>query len=368
MTAAGQPDGAPRGGTLLERETAEQPEVAARLLEAQWPRLDDLRSALGFHAEESAVDGLVLVARGSSDNAARYAQYLWGLHVGLPVALATPSLSTVYGAELDLRRRAVVAISQSGTSPDVVSVVEAGRACGAPTLAVTNDPGSPLASAAGAVLELGAGEERSVAATKTYTASLLAVALLAVALGERSRRKERRADLDAVPGALAAAVESTRGVDEAAETLSGTDRAVSVGRGLNLSTAFETALKITELSGVLVAPYSPADLLHGPVGAVAPDVPAILVAPDEPASASVLEIAPGLAERGAPLIVVADAASALPGVPSTPIVLPATARVASWLTPLTAAVPGQLLGRGLAERRGVDVDAPGGLSKVTRTT
>ena len=161
---------------------------------------------------------------------------------------------------------------------------------------------------------------------------------------------------------------SATGVDGAAETLAGTDRAVAVERGLNLSTAYETALKITELSGVLVAPYSPADLLHGPVGAVAPDVPAILIAPDEPATASVLDVAPGLAERGAPLVVVADAATALPDVACSAVVLPAAARVASWLTPLTTVVPGQLLGRRLAERRGVDVDAPGGLSKVTRTT
>lgn len=354
--------------TLLERETSEQPGVAERLLDATWPRLDELRSELGFSDGWADVDGIVLVARGSSDNAARYAQYLWGLQLGLPVELATPSLSTVYGAPLDLRRRAVIAISQSGTSPDVVSVVVAARSSGAPTLAVTNDPDSPLAGAAGAVLDLAAGEERSVAATKTYTASLMAVALIGVALGDPSRRNVLRSELASVPAALAAALEGTSGVEEAAGVLLTADRAVAVGRGLNLSTAWETALKITELSGVLVAPYSPADLLHGPVGAVRADVPAVLIAPSEPATASVLEVAEPLAQRGAPLVVVSDPGTRLPQVPATEVALPSAASVAAWVTPIVTVIPGQLLARRLAELRGVDVDSPGGLSKVTRTT
>ncbi len=171
----------------LSEETGQQPEVAARLLEQVRPRLGDLGALLRSRGSRQ----VLLVARGSSDNAARYAQYLWQAVAGVPVALATPSLTTVYGRTPDLADHAVVAISQSGRSPDVVAVVEEARAAGRPTLAVTNDPGSPLALAAEQVLDLGAGPERSVAATKTYTASLLAVALLSVALEEGGRPGRR---------------------------------------------------------------------------------------------------------------------------------------------------------------------------------
>jgi glucosamine--fructose-6-phosphate aminotransferase (isomerizing) len=354
-------------GSWLERETAEQPEVAARFLDRTLPEVDLLREVLGA----GRVDGVMLAARGSSDNAARYAQYLWQLRLGLPVALGTPSLHTVYGARLGLGRHAVVAVSQSGVSPDVVTVLEQARASGNPTLAVTNDPSSPLASLADHVLDLGAGQERSVAATKTYTASLLAVAVLAVALGDPSRRAAGERELLAVPAALEAALAETSGVEEAASVFAGRARAVTVGRGLNLSTAFETGLKLTELTGVLVAPYSVADLMHGPVAAVGPDVPVVAVAPEEPASASVLEAVPELRRRGAPVVVVggpggAEGGSA-PGVATVQLRLPASAAVADWLTPLPAVVPGQLLARYVAEQRGVDVDHPGDLSKVTRT-
>ncbi|MGH3332656.1 MAG: SIS domain-containing protein [Nocardioidaceae bacterium] len=349
--------------TSLEQELREQPEVVARLLDATWPRLPELREAL----LGSAPDGVVLVARGSSDNAARYAQYLWGLRLGIPVTLATPSLASVYGRRLDLARHAVVAVSQSGASPDVVGVVEQARASGAPTLAVTNDTGSPLASAAEHVLDLGAGPERSVAATKTYTASLLAVALLGVALGEQRHRDQDHADLERVPDAMRAAIDNTHGVSEAVRLVEPHHRAVCVGRGLNLATAHETALKLTELTGTLVAPYSPADLMHGPVAAVGPEVPVVALAPDEPASASVLDIVSELRRRGAPVLVVSPEGATSGCVGTSRVTLPAAAAVADWLTPLVTVVAGQLLAWRLAQARGVDVDRPGELSKVTRT-
>ena len=350
--------------SLLQQELASQPDVAAAFVDRTRPRLDELRSAL----RAGEIDGLVLAARGSSDNAARYAQYLWGLRLGLPVTLATPSLHTVYGRTLDVRRHAVVAISQSGTSPDVVSMLDEARAQGSPTLAITNDGSSPLARAADTVVDLAAGPELSVAATKTYTASLLAVALLAVAMGDPSERSDALHALEQVPGALSAAITETSGVAAAAALLDAGDRAVTVGRGLNLSTAYETALKITELTGVLVAPYSPADLLHGPVAAVGPEVPAVLIAPQEPASSSVLEIVAELRRRGTPIMIVCptDQPPADEGVGR--LGLPPRARLEDWLTPLVAVVPGQLVAHALAERRGVDVDRPGGLSKVTLTT
>ena len=321
--------------THLEREINEQPEVAARLLDRLLPQLADLRG----HLTSRGAEGVYLVARGSSDNAARYAQYLWPVRARVTVTLATPSLATVYDVPPDLRHQAVVAVSQSGRSPDVVAVVEQAREAGRPTLAVTNDPASPLAEAAEVVVDLAAGRERSVAATKTYTASLLALAVLGVALQDGGTGAD---DLRRVPDALAEAISGTSGTDEAAQALARADRAVAVGRGLNLATAHETALKVTELTGTLVAPYSPADLMHGPVAAVGRD---------EPATASVLEALPELERRGAPVVVLGRDGPALP----------------DWLTPLAAIVPGQLLAWRVAEMRGVDVDNPGDLSKVTLT-
>jgi glutamine---fructose-6-phosphate transaminase (isomerizing) len=355
--------------SLLAQETGEQPAALARLLDAQLPRIATWRTAL----RRNEIDGLVVVARGSSDNAARYGQYLWSMRTGLQVTLATPSLHTVYGSPIDPRGKAVVAISQSGMSPDVVAVLEAARDHGSPAVAVTNDPDSPLAQAATDVLDLAVGPELSVAATKTYTASLLAVALLAVALAPPDEQSAYEKDLAGLPDAMAAVLGETTGIDRCADLLAAADRGVVVGRGLNLSTAFETALKLTELTGSLMAPYSPADLMHGPVAALGPETPAVLVAPDEPASASVLEIVATARERGAPVILVApDPAPAAAGDVDTsetePVVIPASAAVAGWLSPLVAVVPGQLLARAVAERRAVELDGPGGLSKVTLTT
>ena len=344
----------------LTQEIGEQPEVAARLLDRLLPRLEVLREALTAAGSEQ----VLLVARGSSDNAARYAQYLWQSMAGVGVTLATPSLTTVYQRAPDLRRHAVVAVSQSGRSPDVVAVVEQARAAGRPTLAVTNDPGSPLAAAAEHLVDLGAGQERSVAATKTYTSSLLALAVLSAALADDTSSAQQ--DLAAVPGALRAAVERTTGVEEAATLLKGGDRAVCVGRGLHLSTAHEVALKLTELTGSLVAPYSPADLMHGPVAAVGPEVPVLLVTPDEQASVSVLEAVPALVKRGAPVVLLGPATEAVPA-GCLLVGLPDEARLPGWLTPVTAVVAGQLLAQRVAELRGVDVDHPGDLTKVTLT-
>jgi glutamine---fructose-6-phosphate transaminase (isomerizing) len=347
----------------LEVEIGEQAEVAAGLLDRLLPDVARLGSLLHSRGAEQ----VLLVARGSSDNASRYAQYLWQTHAGVAVVPAVPSLATVYERPPDLRRQAVVAVSQSGRSPDVVAVMEQARAAGRPTLAITNDPESPLADVAEEVLDLGAGPERSVAATKTYTSSLLALAALSCALSE-GPDDDRLDELRRVPAALAATVEHTEGVEAAAEVLAGHNRGVCVGRGLNLSTAHETALKVTELTGALVAPYSPADLMHGPVAAVGPTTPAVLIAPDEPATASVLDVLPELRRRGAPVVSVGDEAAARSaGEGVTWVALPEDAAVPGWLTPLPATVAGQLLAWRTAVLRGVDVDHPGDLSKVTLT-
>lgn len=347
--------------SLLDDELREQPEALARLLDAELPRLDDLARALG----RDDVRYVVIAARGSSDNAARYAQYLFGIRNGLPVALATPSVLTVYDAEPRLDGALVIGVSQSGQSPDIVSVVESARRQGRPSVAVTNDGASPLAEQATATLPLHAGPERSVAATKTYTTSLTALALCSVALTPRAGRTGAVEELRALPGTVQQVLDGALERSGAVETLAGLEHCAVVGRGYNYSTAFEVALKIKELTGVLAEPYSPADLLHGPIAAVGAGAPVLLLAPREPSLASVRGIVGALRDRGARLVAFSDDEELLA---AADLALPFAAQPAPWLTPVAAVVPGQVLAARLVTARGGDPDNPPGLQKVTRTS
>ncbi len=247
----------------------------------------------------------VIAARGSSDNAARYAQYLFGALNRLPVALATPSLFSIYHTPPQLRDALVLGVSQSGQSPDIVAVVEEGKRQGALTVAVTNAPTSPLAQATDYVLPLGAGEERAVAATRTYTAQLAALALLAVQLADDG---ERLAALRSAP----AAVEKTLALEEpvalAAQRYAYATGCVVLGRGYNYATAFEIALKLKELTYVVAEPYSSADFRHGPVAIVERGFPAIVVAPQGAVYPDMLALTRELAapEKAAELIVISE--------------------------------------------------------------
>jgi glucosamine--fructose-6-phosphate aminotransferase (isomerizing) len=340
----------------LEAELREQPAALARLLERQSERAHEL----GRLFRRRDVRYLLIASRGSSSNAARYAQYLLGRANRVPVAFATPSLYTLYGQPPRLDGALVIGISQSGESPDVKAVIDEARAQGRPTLALTNDPSSPLALAAEAVLPLEAGEERAVAATKTYLNSLAAVALLFAA---STRDAEALAELERMPARVERQLErSLAGVD-AFDSYREIDGATVVARGVNYGTAFEIALKIRELSGLLVEAYSGADLLHGPIAAVGPGWPVVVVAPSGPGREGVEELLGVLRGRGARLLVIADDERLLAraDVPLRVVAVP------EWLSPLVAVVPGQVAALRLAELRGADLDRPNGLSKVTLT-
>lgn len=340
--------------SLLEAELRAQPAALARFLAAAGEEVAAVK------ALAAGTSGVVVAARGSSDNAARYARYLVPLLGGPPVALATPSLATVYGVAADVRGRLVVAVSQSGSSPDVVSVLRDARAQGAPTLAVTDDPGSALAAQADHVLALRVGGERSVAATGTYTTSLAALALVAAALAPPAPAEALLAALARTPELVGRALDVD--VDAAVAVLAASRRGFAIGRGVNLATAHEAALKLTELTGSVVVGHSPADLRHGPIGAAGPGTPTLLVAPDEAASASVLDLAGELGARGAPVVIVAPSATPAHG---PRLRLPDG--IPGLVSPIVAVVPVQLLAWRLAADRGVDVDVPGGLHKITRT-
>jgi len=342
--------------SLLD-EIYEQPAVLAGLLETQ-AAVDAVAAAIAARA----VSSVYLAARGSSEHAGIYGQYVLGALAGLPVALAAPSLFTVYGRPPRLDRCLVVGVSQSGQSPDIVAVLDEGRRQGALTLAITNDPGSPLAHAAELVLPINAGPERAVAATKTYTGALMLFAMLAAALsGEPSLADELRR----APAAVASALQRAEPVVAAAERFKGMGHCVILGRGFHFATALEWALKLKELTYVVADRYSTAEFQHGPVALVEPGFPVLAVAPSDPGDGPVRELLTRLAqERGAELLALSDDEATLA---AARVGLRLPAGVPPWLMPLVSAGPAQLFCYHLALARGLNPAAPRGLSKVTLT-
>jgi glucosamine--fructose-6-phosphate aminotransferase (isomerizing) len=344
--------------TWTEQELNEQPEALQRFLDAEVERVLQLVPSL----MSDDVKYIVVAARGTSDNAARYLQYLLGVFNRLPVMLATPSLYTIYDAPPKLDGALVVGISQSGASPDINAVLEDARSQGRPTLAITNVADSRLAQNADHVIELHAGEEHGVAATKTYTNSLAAAALFSFAL---NHHEKRLAELKTVPELLARQIAQSQKDVEAMTKYAHVDAALVVGRGVNYGTAFEIALKMRELSGLIVEPFSAADLMHGPIAALYQREPTIVVAPSGAGAAGTEELVAQLRQRGADVIVISDNAAWLE---AASVQLPIVEQVPEWLSTFLCVIPGQFAALRLAQARGVDVDKPHGLSKVTLTT
>jgi glucosamine--fructose-6-phosphate aminotransferase (isomerizing) len=256
--------------TLLE-EIYEQPTTLRRLIDAEMEPMTRLAQAL--HIRDCRY--VVIAARGTSDNAARYAQYLIGATLGMPVALATPSLHTRYGAHLRFDGALVIGISQSGASPDICTVISDARRSGAPTIAITNHPESPLAQAAEFVVPIHAGIERSIAATKTYTAQLAALAMLTLSLANDTAGL---AALATIPDAMEATLALDERMREIAGEMTGATAAITIGRGYHYATAWEIALKLKELTRVVAEPYSAADFQHGPIALVHEGIPIVLIA------------------------------------------------------------------------------------------
>ncbi|HEX9116395.1 MAG TPA: SIS domain-containing protein [Anaerolineae bacterium] len=343
--------------SYLEQEIYEQPDVIARLLGAEKGTIERLATAM----REREVQYIVVAARGTSDNAARYGQYLFGAMNALPVALATPSLFSIYGTPPKFGQALVLGISQSGQSPDIVSVLAEARRQGVLTAVITNEPDSPLGSQADHVIELHAGAERSVAATKTYTAELAAMALLNA---ELSADRAHLQALSAVPEAARQTLALAPEVARIAQRYRFIDRLVVLGRGYNYATAFEIALKLKETNYLASEPYSPADFIHGPMAMLDESYPVLMVAPSGAVLPELMEAMKMVEERGAEVLVISDSDEALKhgrlGL-RLPVALP------EWLSPLIAVLPGQLLALQLVIERGQDPDHPRGLHKVTLT-
>jgi glucosamine--fructose-6-phosphate aminotransferase (isomerizing) len=287
---------------------------------------------------------------------------LWGAYNGLPLALATPSLFTYYKAPPRLNHALVIGVSQSGQSPDIVSVLEEGRKQNCLTIAITNIPDSPLGKAADFVLDIQAGPEKAVAATKTYTAELMSVAMLSVALNDS---EDRWNELASAP----TWAEQTLGLDQQIAQMAQRYRYMSqcvvLGRGFNYATAFEWALKLKELTYLIAEPYSSADFQHGPIAMVEGGFPVLAVAPSGKVYDSMLDMLTRLRkQKDAELVVISDDADAL-ALAQSPIQLPP--QMPEWLTPIVSILPAQLFACHLTEVKGYDTDKPRNITKVTET-
>jgi glucosamine--fructose-6-phosphate aminotransferase (isomerizing) len=342
--------------SILEKEIWEQPAVVGRILELEAPRVASLTSHL-----QGRFDHLFIAARGTSDNAARYANYLFGAHNRLQVALATPSLFTLYRKPPRLDGALVIGISQSGQSPDIVTVVQEGRHQGHPTIAITNELKSPLAEAAEFVIPMQAGTEHAIPATKTYTASLAVLALLSALLANDPVRLDQ---LGLMPEHMSRTLANTLGVIEQVQNYREMSLCTVVGRGFNYGTAFEIALKIREMDRVIAEPYSSADFQHGPIAMIDAGYPVIVVAPDGAVVDDMLALVQRLRGLRAELLMISDRPDLLQ---DAQLGFPLPSGVPEWLTPLITVLPAQVFGLYLARLKGLNPDVPDGINKVTRT-
>jgi glucosamine--fructose-6-phosphate aminotransferase (isomerizing) len=335
----------------MAAEMAQQPEVLAALARRREPLAEQARAA-----RPDPLLGTVLVARGSSDHAAIFGRYLLEPATGRPVALAAPSLATLYDAGVDYSGYLVIATSQSGRTPEIATVTERMRAGGGRTLAITNEPGSPLARSAQGVIELGAGAEQAVPATKTFTATAAAFALTAEALGAGAGDDGA---WERLPAAVEEVLADMVPAERVADALVGATRMLTIGRGYAFAMALEAALKLKETTQVLAEGYSSADLRHGPKVVVSTGFPVLALSVAGPAAADVADLVAELRARGADVFEIADRPDAD---------LPIPAGLPEPLAAIVAVVRAQQLSLALARARGLDPDAPAGLSKVTPTT
>jgi glutamine---fructose-6-phosphate transaminase (isomerizing) len=346
----------PDKATQMAREIAEQPAALGRTLTSLLPRRSEIaRLARGRHR-------LLLIARGSSDNAAIYARYLAEVHARVPASLAAPSVATLYDARLDLGDTVTIGVSQSGSTSEIVEVLAWARACGSATIAVTNVAGSPLAQAADIALLTEAGPERAVPATKSYTTQVAALAVAVDALAALPGRLD--AGFADVPEQARRLLDAPGDVDAMVDALARTDEVLASGRGLCFGTTLEVALKLEETCLRPVRGLSYADLKHGPIAIVDHELVTVLVAgPSGPTLPGLVELAQTVRAKRSPVLGIGGDAAfravcdvALPG-----------PTLSEPLAPLVLALPAQVTIERLARRLGLDPDAPRGLKKVTQT-
>lgn len=349
---------------MLE-EIRQQPEALERTFREEIAGVERLKARLA----KARPRFIVLAARGTSDNAAQFGRYLLEITTGIPVSLAAPSIYTLYGTSVEMREVLVVAVSQSGESTDTNLVLERAREQGAMTVGITNEPDSSLTKLAESVILVRAGREKSVAATKTYTGQLLALYLLAYALGTPLALD----DLRRLPEWAAAALRMEDEIRARADRYRFMERTVVVGRGLNYANAFEFALKLMETCYVVAERFSSADFLHGPIAMVEQQFPVFLFAPAGvtwPGQKEMLDRLQGL--RADTLVITDEGHRAAVEGSKRALIVPVRFGSAGPLpeevyTPIPYIVPAQLFAACLAEEKGLNPDQPRTLSKVTQT-
>ena len=335
-------------GSLMAAEMAEQPERLAGLI----GRRQQLRAELAPLFK--GLIGTVVVARGSSDHAATMGRYLLEMATRRPVSPASPSVQTLYGVDLDFTGHLVIGVSQSGRTPEIAAYLEHAAVRGARTVAITNDASSPLARVAHAVIDLRAGEERAVPATKTVTAEMASFALLAAAAGDDPGDEA----WDHLPRQVAEVLADVEPIRRLSDWLVDARRLVTVARGPMSGAAEETALKLQETSSLLAMAFSAADLRHGPIALASSGIRVLAFAHPGPAAADILGLCGELSNLGADVRLLGPVEGSAGGWASN---------APEGLAPVLAVVRGQQLAYELAVRLGLDPDHPFGLSKVTVT-
>ncbi|MDX6384825.1 MAG: hypothetical protein QOK48_2398 [Blastocatellia bacterium] len=342
--------------SLMLQEIAEQPAALAKTISEERAKV----ARLGQRLRKREIDLIVLVARGSSDNAALFGRYLLEITTGIPVSLAAPSVYTLYQAKLKLKRALVIGVSQSGEGEDINRVLETARESGAFTIGITNEPASSMTRVVDETLLMHGGKERSVAATKTFTGQILLFYLLAAALNKDGRT----IDYDLIPDLAARALEQQPAITELVQRYVFMENCVVVGRGLAYGNAYEFALKLMETCYVVAERFSSADFLHGPVAMIERHFPVIIFAPPGVMLEGTKDLIRRLHELRADTLTITGDLEAAASC-SRSIIMPR--EIDEFLAPIPYIIPAQLFAALLAEAKGLNPDAPRSLSKVTRT-
>lgn len=338
-------------------EIHQQPDVIKQLVNAERNNVTNLASEI----KKRDIELVMFAARGTSDHAAIYGKYLFEIKNALPVALADCSIFTLYNATLKLHKALVIGISQSGQAPDVIEYLKRCRELGALTAAITNEPDSPLSQVADYTILCHAGQELSIAATKTYTSALAAINMLSSALIDDGEQVDK---LLACSDQMAKVLSVEKYIADKAERYRYMQAASVISRGFNFCTALEIALKLAETNYIAMRGFSAADFLHGPIATIHEGDPCILIAAPGKTYEMMLDMAKKLRERKAETLIISSEDDIL-ALAATQIKL--DARVDEELSPLLYVIPGQIFAYYLALARGYDPDQPRGLSKVTLT-
>ncbi len=340
--------------SLMLSEIAEQPEVLENTINFERAKIKKLGSFL----RGKDIDLIVLVARGSSDNASLFGRYLLEITCGIPVSLAAPSVYTLYNAKLKLNRALVIGVSQSGEGVDINNVLESAKTSGAFTIGITNEKNSAMADIADETLLIHAGREKSVAATKTYTGQMLHFYMLSSVLADKKLAFEK------IPDFAEQTLRSKDKVKQLVERYVFMENCVVVGRGMNYGNSYELALKLMETCYVVAERFSSADFFHGPLAIIERRFPVILFAPKGVTKQSSVDLLKRIRELNADSFSITNDKT-VAKLSSKSLLLPKD--IDEILSPIPFIIPAQLFAALLSEAKGINPDAPRSLSKVTKT-